>query len=452
MKPKWVVRLALAAIVAGMLMPAAAVALPSNVPSSSFPEPASCGCHAQQLSIWQTSMHAKALDDKAYQTKLRQAQDATNGKLGEFCNTCHGPVATMTGAMKVGSISPANNGITCMFCHQVTGTTKPVANVSQTVKPDGTRRAQIRDPQAPHPAAYSEFHQTSEFCGACHNVRHPVNGMHLEATYQEWLKSPYAKAGVQCQDCHMSKTVGAVGPYSGEACAGGPGRSNIYQMSFVGANVGQGPPVASRAQLQRAATIKLEAPEILSEGSKVVTVTITNKNAGHYLPTGLTEVRQMWLEVTAEGPDGSKVVGTRKFGTELADKNGKFPVELWDATSIHSDDRIPPRQSTTSTFTVELPDGSESAKLTAALYYRSLPEELAKEAGVENPTTVMTSAESMVYATPEAMKTAAASLVPPHEDPGSGGLTWIMAAGIAAVIGVLVYAVVAARRNRRSAA
>ncbi len=451
MKPKVCVVLATLAAALWLSVPSVAGALPSNVPSSQFPEPASCGCHAQLLSTWQVSMHAKALDDKAYQTKLRQAQEATNGKLGEFCNTCHGPVATMTGAMKVGSISPANNGVTCMFCHQVTGTTKPVANVSQTVKPDGTRRAQIKDPQAPHPVAFSEFHQTAEFCGACHNVRHPVNGMHLEATYEEWRKSPYAKEGVKCQDCHMSQTVGGVGPHTGEACAGGPQRSNIYTMSFVGANVGQGPPVASKAQLQRAATLKLEAPEILSEGSNVATVTITNKNAGHYLPTGLTEIRQMWLQVTAEGPDGKKVVGTRKFGTELEDKNGKFPVELWDAVKVHSDDRIPPRQSTTSTFTIELPDGVESANLKAALYYRSLPGELAKESGVDNPTTEMTAAESMVYASPAAFKAAASTLVPPAEDPGSSSMTWIVAAGILAVVGVLIYAVVASRRNRKTA-
>ncbi len=391
-------------------------------------------------------MHAKALDDKAYQTKLRQAQEATNGKLGAFCNTCHAPVATMTGAIKVGSISPANNGVNCMFCHQVTGTTKPIANVSQTIKPDGTRRAQIKDPQAPHPAAYSEFHQTSAFCGACHNVRHPVNGMHLEATYAEWLKSPYAKQGVQCQDCHMSQQPGAIGPYSGEACGGGPTRTNIYQMSFVGANVAQGPPVASKAMLQRAASLKLEAPKIAT-GSQVVTVTITNENAGHYLPTGLTEVRQMWLQVTAEGPDGKKTVGTRKFGTELADKAGKFPVELWEAEKIHSDDRIAPKESTTSTFTIELPAGDEQTKLTAALNYRSLPEELAKESGVDNPTTVMTSAESMVYGSEAAVKAAVNTDLPDREDPGAGGLLWIVLAGIVVIVGLLVYALVAGRRR-----
>ncbi len=449
MKSKTLVLALLVAVAAlALATPGSALALPSNVPASAFPPPDSCGCHAQMLTAWQVSMHAKALDDKAYQTKLRQAQEATNGKIGAFCNTCHGPVATMTGAMAKGAIDPSNNGVNCMFCHQVTGTTKPVANVSQTVKPDGVRRAQIKDPQAPHPAAYSQFHETAEFCGACHNVRHPVNGMHLEATYEEWRKSPYAKEGVQCQDCHMSQSPAQVGPYTGEACGGGPQRSNIYLMSFVGANVGQGPPVASREMLERAATIKLEAPEIV-QGSQLVTVTITNENAGHYLPTGLTEVRQMWLEVTAEGKDGKKqVVGTRKFGTELADKNGKFPVELWEAEKIHSDDRIPPRESAVSTFTVKLGEAAQQAKLTAALYYRSLPEELATESGVDNPTTVMTSAESMIYASEAALTAAAAEATPAPEDPGAGSLFWIVVIGIGAIVLVAAYLVISSRRNR----
>ena len=63
-----------------------------------------------------------------------------------------------------------------------------------------------------------------------------------------------------------------------------------------------------------------------------MTVTITNVGAGHYLPTGLTEVRQMWLQVVAVDENGKETeLGKRVFGTELKDKNGKYPVELWDA-------------------------------------------------------------------------------------------------------------------------
>ncbi len=54
----------------------------------------------------------------------------------------------------------------------------------------------------------------------------------------------------------------------------------------------------------------------------------------------------MWLEVKAVLPDGTEqVVGTHEFGTILKDDEGHAPVELWDATGIESDDRIPPQES-----------------------------------------------------------------------------------------------------------
>ena len=70
--------------------------VPGSYPSSDFEASQSCGCHAAQLQQWSTSMHSQALDDPAYLYKLEEAQEATGGKLGAFCNTCHGPIATMS--------------------------------------------------------------------------------------------------------------------------------------------------------------------------------------------------------------------------------------------------------------------------------------------------------------------------------------------------------------------
>ena len=75
------------------------------------------------------------------------------------------------------------------------------------------RAAQGRPGAALH--QYSALHTTSKICGGCHNVDHPVNGMHLETTYTEWEKSPQARKGIQCQDCHMSESPPTVGPSAG---------------------------------------------------------------------------------------------------------------------------------------------------------------------------------------------------------------------------------------------
>ncbi|MDZ4168418.1 MAG: multiheme c-type cytochrome [Coriobacteriia bacterium] len=438
---------ALAVVLALTLGVGATMALAQGVPvekgnakPEDFPPVVGCGCHSALIDQWSKSMHAQALTDPLYLSKLAEGQKATDGALGAFCNKCHGPAATMTGEIGNKQLSAGvAGGVNCTWCHQAVGNAGEPANVSQLVVLDGVRRAQIKDPQAPHPAQYSAFHESAEICGGCHNVNHPVNGMHLEATYTEWQKSPWAAEGVTCQDCHMSKAPGEIGPFTGQAAGGAPERDNLYAMTFTGAQVELGDPVLATAMLQSAATVKLEAPEILASGSSDVTVTITNVGAGHYLPTGLTEIREMWLEVYTVDEAGAKaVIGEHMFGTILEDAEGNSPAELWDAVKIKSDDRIPPRESVTDKFSFTMPAGAEQTTLTAALFYRSAPEEMAKKAGLKNPTTEMAKATQVVYASEQAQLQAAKT------DVGQGkffdGLNLFVAlAGLAVVAGIVFW-------------
>lgn len=430
-----------------LAMPHAALALP-DVPSSAFMPATGCGCHSGLIEDWQVSMHAKALDDPIYQYKLDEANRATDGTLGAFCNSCHGPVATMSGEIvDLSTATPqSKEGVLCDFCHQVTGTGAPLANVSQTIDPSGTKRAQFADSVSPfHETAYSGFHETAEFCGACHNVDHPGNGMHLESTFTEWQNGPYAAQGIKCQDCHMTPGPGVTKPYPGTAAAGAVQREHIYLMTFVGGNVALGDSTRAEERLKAAATLELDVAEIVGPGETAeVTTKITNVGAGHYLPTGLTEVRQMWLEVKAVFPDGGeKVLGTHEFGTILEDAEGRAPVELWEAVAFASDDRIPPKESVTDTFEFSMPTDGQ-AEIQAALYYRSCSEEMAEGAGVDVPTTTMVSASADVYGD-ESMRSAAAD-----EDAGSAGTTGVLS-GIAIVgfvLALVVIAIVKTRANR----
>jgi len=405
---------------------------PGNAKSEQFASATGCGCHAGLVDEWAASMHAQALTDPIYLAKLEEAQEATDGKLGAFCNKCHGPIATMTGEMASGELSEVSSqSITCSFCHQIVGLEGKPANTNQLVETDGVRRAQLENPAAPHPAAFSEFHKSAELCGGCHNVDHPVNGMHLEATYTEWKESPYAKDGIVCQECHMSAEPGTIGPMVGQAAGGAPERDNIYRMTFVGGQVALGPSDLARARLRSAATLELETAEILEPGEKTdVSVKITNSGAGHYLPTGLTEVRQMWLEVYSENEAGERTpIGERRFGTVLKDDEGNAPVELWEATGIESDDRIPPKESVEEKYSFQMPDGAERAKVVAALYYKSAPDELAQKAKVENPTTTMASANSVLYASEAARNKATEESVEALDDDDqsdTGASDWLV--------------------------
>jgi len=380
-----------------------AVALP-EAPSSAFQPSTSCGCHAALLEQWRPSMHAQAISDPLYLAKLEDANKATNGELGAFCDSCHSPIATMSGEQKTGNLSAvAKESVGCDMCHQVTGTEGATpGNVSIAFEPDGTKRAQFDDAVSPiHSTAYSAFHRSAEFCGNCHNVNHPVNGMHLETTYTEWKNGPYATEGIVCQDCHMTPGPGVTKPNPGKAAAMGPTRDHIYTMTFVGGNVALGDADLAEERLKAAATLDLEVEDTIAAGEKAeLNTIITNVGAGHYIPTGLTEVRQMWLEVTAVNTAGEELMKERRdFGTVLEDKDGNYPAELWDATSIHSDDRIPPRESVSNDYSFTMSQGPIT--VTAALYYRSVPEELASKAGVDVPTTTMVSVTKTVYSSAE---------------------------------------------------
>lgn len=428
-----------------------AAALPS-IPADQFEPSPNCGCHSAFLEQWGTSMHAKAMQDPLYLTKRNEADQATNGELGAFCDACHGPVAVMSGerALAIGGMSPQSaEGVGCGFCHSVTGTNQPLGNTSQQVTADGTYRAQFKDAVSPyHETAYSEFHETAEFCGACHNVDHPADrNLHLEATYTEWKNGPYAEEGIVCQDCHMTPGPGVTKPNPGTAAAGGPQRDHVYSMTFVGGNVGLGNAELAQERLEAAATVELSAPDIVSSGDAAdITVTITNSGAGHYLPTGLTEVRQMWLEVTATGGDGAqKALGEHRFGTTLMDAKGNSPAELWEAVAIATDDRIPPKESVTDTFTLTMPKDPEIT-LAATLYYRSCDEETAKKAGVEIPTTTMASVTKVVYGSEEA-KAAAAK----DARNGMRGGSWTPLVAVLAVGGVAAIVGFAVVRGRRMA-
>ena len=202
----------------------------------------------------------------------------------------------------------------------------------------------------------------------------------------------------------MSAEPGVIGPSKGVAAAGAPERDNIYRMTFVGGQVALGPSDVAIARLKSAATLEMELVDIVAPGEEAsMSVTIINSGAGHYLPTGLTEVRQMWLEVSATDASGAKtVLGKHEFGTVLKDGKGDYPVELWDAVGIQSDDRIPPMESVTDSFTFKMPAGAEKADVSAALYYKSAPDELAEKAQVDNPVTEMASVTQAVYASAEA--------------------------------------------------
>jgi len=386
--------------------------------STEFTDPSMCGnCHKEIYAQWQGSMHSNAFQDAFYLKMHEEASKDTDGAVDAFCTGCHTPIGTYSGEVPPTSGPQINEiskkGVQCDFCHTVT-------DADFTFAPSKIKRGQFTDSISTfHDTAYSELHTKSEFCGMCHDVTHPDNKLALEATYTEWKASPYADQGIQCQDCHMTPGPGVTKPNPGTAAVGGPLRPHIYTHEFVGGNATS---LASpehqklaRERLQAAASLSITPPASATPGSNMdLQVTVNNKGAGHYLPTGLTEVREMWLDVTVTDANGKTIYRSGEVGADgvvdpravmyqtlFKDKDGQTTHKPWLADEILSDKRIPPMGSVTEKYSVPVPAGT-SLPLTvkASLRYRTasqaMVDELMGDEAIEIPVIDMASATAEV--------------------------------------------------------
>jgi hypothetical protein len=178
--------------------------------------------------------------------------------------------------------------------------------------------------------------------------------------------------------------------------------------------------------LKRAAELRLEVAETDAKpgGEVPLKVAVTNVGAGHKLPTGLTEVREMWIDVTVRDAAGNEyeverldesgqaAEGPRMFNTvlqnaegetEYTDESGETrPVELWDAVAIASDDRIEPKQTVTQPYKFTVPaQAITPLSVKAELKYRSFGDELGEKAGVARVPIVVMAEDTADVAVPE---------------------------------------------------
>jgi hypothetical protein len=146
----------------------------------------------------------------------------------------------------------------------------------------------------------------------------------------------------------------------------------------------------------------------------------------------------MWLEVTATDESGKELLSERRdFGTVLKDAAGKYPVYLWDAVGFQSDDRIPPRESTSNEYSFPMAEGAVTVK--AALYYRSCSEKIAEGAGVEIPTTTMAEVTKTVYSSRDVMGVSDTEFRAMQD--GTGGLMGLVITAV--IFGLMAVALVA---------
>ena len=363
--------------------------------SAPFTPPETCGeCHEQQYSEWKGSVHQLAFQDPVYQGELNKAVKAVGHDVARQCEGCHTPVGVVTGEVKKPGISGlssiALNGVSCDVCHSISGVThtqtpaKVPENGSFILQPgvDGKDGPVLikRGPYKPnedcgggfHSCEQSTLHKQADFCASCHQVYHYDTHFPLEATYNEWKQGPYAQKNIHCQDCHMVD----IATFKRSADTFQKPDRKEYRHYFNGANYLLYYLASAAAQkagdkeladtltekykmaverLKAAAEVEI-APVYRSGSLAEVKIRVKNVRAGHNLPTSLTNVRQMWLEVTARDekgevlftsgtvtPEGALPVDARVFNSDGMGNDFHLAIDPWVVTAFSRHETIPPR-------------------------------------------------------------------------------------------------------------
>jgi hypothetical protein len=346
-----------------------------------------CGdCHVEIYRQWQTSMHSRAATDTVFWQMLPQATRdlESRGQGAGFCLKCHTPVATIakeipmhapvTYPPKISAV--ALEGVTCDVCHTISGKENFGKDIGagiylyprkgDTAVKYGTHANAVT---ADHLTEVASFLKSPELCAICHNFPHPFSGAVMQDTYEEWKDGPYPKMGIRCQDCHMPQ-------YTGSGAIGAPERKDLHAHVFSG----------GRSDLvKKVATVTAWAQIKENSGKRAVNLkaVVTNVGSGHFMPTGLPGLRQMWLEVVVRTSEGFEVFANKSpIGIEPLGSDGK-PTMPWNAVKFGKDTRIGPKQKRGTEWHFPLPeDHPDRLEVRVSVYYRSISELAAQAAGI----------------------------------------------------------------------
>jgi len=330
------------------------------------------------------------------------------------CANCHAPGAAVNALFTtdMNMLAGVNRdfGVHCDFCHKVAGvyldpaTGLPYPNVPGVMSMDVRRpfpdspRYQLffgtfDDDNVPEEDTNLPLITKSQWCAACHQFS--FWGTPIYQSFKEWLESPYPAMGIECQICHM--------PPDGVTTNVAPGMGGVERDPMT-IHAHTMPGAASVALLQNTVSMTISAQQVVDVVQ--VTVSITNTQAGHHVPTDFPG-RHMILVVTAtdgqeqalplqDGPVvpdwGGDVAGRpgKAFAKVLRDLNsGQEPTAAyWNPTIVVSDNRIPAFGVDTSVYEFAAPP-SGLVNVEATLIFRRAFWELMQAKRWDKPDIVM---------------------------------------------------------------
>ena len=353
----------------------------ANKPVAAYDGPWCGACHQAEYAAWQKSAHARAGLDPMVQFCAGVEAKNNGAQYPRLCAGCHDPVSSELGDTSL----TTGRGITCLGCHDTERLIQAGGNADlQTSAFDWTVS------HAARAGAALTTLSDPRFCGGCHQQFVPGTGMVAINTLHEYQGSAYAggtggafapdggggAAGAsvtRCVDCHVP---GGANGVTDHAMVGG----NVYVASVLTKD----PTMTANVTANLKGAIALVAARPAA-GS--ITVTVRNRGSGHAFPTGVTDIREPWVELQAVdaqgnilahygGPaaDGTIPLGAARLGMDIAAPDGTLLYfhELSKSTRIPFARVVPPLGTLDLAFADPGPLPSGATALEAVLYYRNL--------------------------------------------------------------------------------
>ncbi|MDA8431461.1 MAG: multiheme c-type cytochrome [Nitrospiraceae bacterium] len=380
------------------------------------------GCHDRLVEQHAESYHEKSFTNPAFQGQYfrellpRVKSEPDLAKEARECIACHSPITYMTSGTypeRPEQVVPELSGVTCDFCHTVTGYKDPTPGNGSYVSEPGERKfGPFRHEYNWH-HVYGPLQTTSEFCGICHNATNR-HGLQIKSTYSEWRESRFARDGIECQSCHMNRkgylVVGKAMYESGQAAHITPGqapyRRKLYTHRFLGAH--------SRTQITAGGAIALRIELEESAGNEIIAhVVVDNKKTGHKMPSGSSDLRLLWLEVNVTMGDKTVSVpadsrgetdpyavagkdisdremlggdipeGSRIYRSVFVDGGGRPTLSSYDAVAVAFDNRLNAAEVRQETYRFAVPhDTTGRVAVTARLQYLPYPSSFTRRFGL----------------------------------------------------------------------
>jgi hypothetical protein len=336
-----------------------------------------CGsCHKDIYKMWRASSHASSMEDTVFLEGYRETEARQGAAVSRRCLKCHAPMVEVNGDVNLKE-KITWEGVSCDVCHSISSVDTSGISPRIVLDVGPVKRGPIEDAASmAHEVLFSPLHKGPLICAGCHEYANP-DGAAIITTYSEFKESPASREGGSCQSCHMSRTKADVVDPRVKRVAGS--EVNLHQM----------PGGHSLEQLQKALSLKYQAKR---EGDTLsIEVSLTNKGAGHAVPTGMPG-RKVILEVRAQAGGEEAHEERRIYSKVFKDAQGSVITRdsayFAAGVRLHTDRRIRPGETRVEVFKFPAPAG-ESVALSVKLHYEHAP-----TGGTENRTWITFQSES----------------------------------------------------------